>query len=129
MFSTEMLVTLALSAAVLLSLLTVAAFFYVRRAYAYVEQIATWAASDWQRVERDSKVGDLEQRVAELEDTQASHAASIKRLRSKYAMRDMRERKAELEQQNDNPGEFEDNEKAAYKSRLRLHAKKTGLLR
>jgi len=123
--STEIDPIYLLAAAAVACVIAVAALFWVYRAFAYVRSIADWVGSEWQQQYHDSKVGDLERRVTELEDTSASHAASLSRLRSKYAMRDLRERKQEKE----SASEFDDGEKAAYKSRLRLHAKKSGLLR
>ena len=80
-----------------------------------------------------SKIAELERSLTELWDSHTSLLASHKRLRSKYGMRDMRERKKELENGQDAAPALDnsstDAEKAAYKANLRRQCKERGLLR
>lgn len=130
MFSTEFAQIAALSLSLLALVCAVAAFFFSARGWTYVRRIEAWAVSDWQKVLHDSKVGDLENRITEAEDSLASHHQSIKRLRSKYAMRDMREKKREQETE-DRPNGVDSDDEDAFirKKRLRAQAKKLGFLR
>lgn len=111
----------------------IGAVLFARQAAKYSRSVADWAVSGWETSLSDSKTAKLESRIAEVEDTLASHEASLKRLRSKYAMRDLRERKKEP--QGDNGADdgadllLDDDAKAAEKRRLRLYAKSKGLMR
>lgn len=75
-----------------------------------------------------SKSADLERTLMELCDTVSSLEASHKRLRSKYSMRETRERRKNG-QDDQSQAELDDEAKAGLKKRLRLQAKRDGLLR
>jgi len=75
---------------------------------------------------KDSKIGGLESAVTEISDTLTSLEASHKRLRSKYGMRDLRERRAAGE---DDPNGELDLAKTDDKRALRLELMRKGLLK
>lgn len=78
----------------------------------------------------ESKLAELERSLTELWDSHSSLLASHKRLRSKYGMRDLRERRRDNGE--DQEGfDFPDDEaeKARYKAKLRRQCKERGLLK
>lgn len=134
MLSTELTVFL-LSLLALFGLgLGVGAAFYARKAATYCRDVTIWAESGWEVALRDGKTGKLEARIAEIDDTLSSHEASLKRLRSKYAMRDMRDKRKEENGGTASPVQADfvsqDNSGSSdEKKRLRLYAKERGLMR
>jgi len=116
------LIALALTASVFAVVLSV-------RAVRFSNSCASWVAENNLKAFSGSKTAELENSLTELWDSHASLLASHKRLRSKYGMRDLRERKANGPDDQPQLDLGDEAEKAAYKSRLRLEAKKHGLLR
>lgn len=108
------------------------AFFFARRAGKHAERLYDLARENTIDALSTSKLADLERALVELSDSHEALHASHKRLRSKYGMRDMRERKLELERA-DNGGQvdFADDEaeKARFKAALRRQCKERGLLK
>lgn len=102
---------------------------HARKLAAYAGECASWIEKHNLDALADSKIAELERSLTELWDSHQSLLASHKRLRSKYGMRDLRERRKNGDD-TDNPDLFADDErKAAQKAKLRAQAKRDGLLR
>jgi len=78
-----------------------------------------------------TRLAELDRTLTELCDSFSSLEASHKRLRSKYGMRDMRERQKQPNGQDvEAKADFVDDEaaKAAFKTKLRAQCKERGLI-
>lgn len=103
---------------------------HVRKLAAYCAECASWMEKNNLEALSGSKIAETERSLTELWDSHASLLASHKRLRSKYGMRDLRERKKNGEDDDSTRDMFSDEEKrAAYKTKLRNECRSKGLLR
>lgn len=112
--------------------LSALAYFIVhaRKLASYAGECVAWIDKNNLDALSDSKIADLERSLTELWDSHSSLLASHKRLRSKYGMRDLRERRKNGEDGEQEPDLFSDDDrKAALKRKLRVEAKGKGLLR
>ena len=108
---------------------TVVAFESVRQARKmanYCAQCSDYMHQNNIEALKDSKLGELVRDMAEVRDDLSSLQASHNRLRSKYSMRDLRERRKR--EQDDPNGEL-DLSSTTDKRALRLELRKKGLLK
>jgi len=79
-----------------------------------------------------TRLAELDRTLTELSDSFSSLEASHKRLRSKYSMRDMRERRNDANGADEQPQASllpdDDAAKAAFKTKLRAQCKERGLI-
>lgn len=102
------------------------AFREVRRMATYAAECTSWLETNNMEALKDSKLGKLESSLTELWDSHSSLLASHKRLRSKYGMRDLRERR---NAEHDDPNGELDLATTRDKTALRLELRKRGLLK
>jgi hypothetical protein len=77
--------------------LALGAVIFARKCSNYCSRAVDWMAENTAEAVTNSKTGDLERSLTELWDSHSSLLASHKRLRSKYGMRDLRERRSEAQ--------------------------------
>jgi hypothetical protein len=103
---------------------------HARKLGNYCASCVDWVNNNNIEALSESKLGELERSLTELWDSHSSLLASHKRLRSKYGMRDLRERKKNGEDEEPTEDLFsDDDKKAAYKAKLRNECRAKGLLR
>jgi len=108
----------------------VGAVISARKSANYARRVFDLARENTIEAVSTSKLAEIERTVTELSDSHDALVASHKRLRSKYGMRDLRERRNNGHDDGDTPDLFQDDDKkAAYKAALRNKCRAQGLLR
>jgi len=95
----------------------------------YCASCVDWVNENNLEALSSSKIAECERSLTELWDSHQSLLASHKRLRSKYGMRDLRERKKNGQDEETEEMFPDDDKKAAYKAKLRNECRAKGLLR
>jgi len=107
---------------------TIGALVHARKCARYCESAANFMAENTKEAVSNSKTGELERSLTELWDSHASLLASHKRLRSKYGMRDLRERRNADERDSSGNGSL-DLGTTTDKDALRAELRKSGQLK